>query len=313
MKTRISPRDWEQLSAYLDRQLKPSERSRLEARLQVDPGLRTALEELRRTRAVLRSTPQPRAPRKFTLTPEMVGARPARRLAPALGFVSALASIALIFVLIGDIFGRTAPAAPAAAPQLAAKAIRPTGAAVEAFNATSVEQGITESLPPPIPTDTVVPPAQAQLGAGAAPTEAPASISTAVTETLAERTGMAQRIRETPTSGEPATIGPITPGINVTPTVPIAVLVAPTITPPATSPEPTVTPTITIPTPTETPIPQTSLPLQTDRQVLSKQVPETTQPVKEGLPTPRILEVFLAVVALGTGLAAILLRRGISR
>ena len=302
MKTRISPRDWEQLSAYLDRQLKPSERSRLEARLQVDPGLRTALEELRRTRAVLRSTPQPRAPRKFTLTPEMVGARPARRLAPALGFVSALASIALIFVLIGDIFGRTAPAAPVAAPQLAAKAIRPTEAAVEAFNATSVEQGITESLPPPIPTDTVVPPAQAQLGAGAAPTEAPASISTAVTETLAERTGMAQRIRETPTPGEPATIGPITPGINVTPTVPIAVLVAPTITPTATSPAPT-----------ETPIPQTSLPLQTDRQVLSKQVPETPQLVKEGLPTPRILEVFLAVLALGTGLAAILLRRGISR
>ena len=302
MKTRISPRDWEQLSEYLDRQIKPSERSRLEARLQVDPGLRTALEELRRTRAVLRSTPQPRAPRKFTLTPEMVGARPARRLAPALGFVSALASIALIFVLIGDIFGRTAPAAPVAAPQLAAKAIRPTEAAVEAFNATSVEQGITESLPPPIPTDTVVPPAQAQLGAGAAPTEAPASISTAVTETLAERTGMAQRIRETPTPGEPATIGPITPGINVTPTVPIAVLVAPTITPPATSPAPT-----------ETPIPQTSLPLQTDRQVLSKQVPETPQLVKEGLPTPRILEVFLAVLALGTGLAAILLRRGISR
>jgi hypothetical protein len=124
---------------------------------------------------------------------------------------------------------------------------------------------------------------------------------------------MAQRIRETPTPGEPATIGPISPGINVTPTVPIAVLVAPTITPPATSPEPTVTPTITIPTPTETPIPQTSLPLQTDRQVLSKQVPETPQLVKEGLPTPRILEVFLAVLALGTGLAAILLRRGISR
>jgi hypothetical protein len=302
MKTRISPRDWEQLSAYLDRQLKPSERSRLEARLQVDPGLRTALEELRRTRAVLRSTPHPRAPRKFTLTPEMVGARPAWRLAPALGFVSALASIALIFALIGDIFGWTAPAAPAAVPQLAAKAIRPTEAAVEAFNSTSVEQGITESLPPPIPTDTVVPPSQAPLGAGAAPTEAPTSISTAVTETLAERTGMAQRIRETPTPGGPATIGPISPGINVTPTVPIAVLVAPTITPTATSPAPT-----------EPPIPQTSLPLQTDRQVLSKQVPETTQPVKEGLPTPRILEVFLAVLALGTGLAAILLRRGISR
>jgi anti-sigma factor RsiW len=65
----------EALSAYLDGQLTPKERSRLEKKLQASADLRAAMEEMRRTRAVLRSQPRLRAPRNFTLTPEMAGLR----------------------------------------------------------------------------------------------------------------------------------------------------------------------------------------------------------------------------------------------
>ena len=74
--TTPSSRDLEQLSAYLDGQLSQSSRTRLETRIQSDPALASALEELRQTRAFLRRTPQRRAPRNFTLTPGMAGIRP---------------------------------------------------------------------------------------------------------------------------------------------------------------------------------------------------------------------------------------------
>jgi anti-sigma factor RsiW len=103
MKTKISPRDWETLSAHLDEQLSPRQRKRLQARLQHEPELRTALGELRRTRSVLRSLPRLRSPRNFTLTPEMVGQRRgANRFYPVFGLASALASILLVLVLLGD-------------------------------------------------------------------------------------------------------------------------------------------------------------------------------------------------------------------
>jgi hypothetical protein len=116
--TRISSRDWEALSAYLDGQLAPKERSRLEKKLQASADLRAAMEELRRTRAVLRSQPRLRAPRNFTLTPEMAGLRkPASRSAPFsayFGLASALASALFVVVLLVDLLGGTRMAAPMA-------------------------------------------------------------------------------------------------------------------------------------------------------------------------------------------------------
>jgi len=103
----ISSRDWEALSAYLDGYLSPKERQRLEDRLQRSVELKNGLEELRRTRLVLRSQPKMRAPRNFTLTPEMVGARPSSqpvgRYFPVLRLASVLASILLILVFVGDL------------------------------------------------------------------------------------------------------------------------------------------------------------------------------------------------------------------
>ncbi|MBU1660613.1 MAG: hypothetical protein KKD28_03985 [Chloroflexi bacterium] len=124
MKKQISSRDWETLSVYLDGQVRPRARTSLEARLQTDPSLSAALDELRRTRSVLRSLPRLRAPRNFTLTPQMAG-QPrviASRLYPAFRLASALASLLFVLVVAGDFLGlggmATAPLKEAAAPQI---------------------------------------------------------------------------------------------------------------------------------------------------------------------------------------------------
>ena len=91
-------RDVEKLSAYLDGQLKPSEVAPLEARLQTDPELASVLQDLRETRSVLRGLPQRRAPRNFTLTPNMVGQKPPMpRTYPVFRFATVLATLLLFF------------------------------------------------------------------------------------------------------------------------------------------------------------------------------------------------------------------------
>ena len=107
MTMKISKKDLEALSAYLDNQLTARDRARLETRLQENDDLRTALEDLRRTRAILRAQPKMRAPRNFTLTPEMVGQRiPQRKQQPlfqTLRFAAVAISLLFVFVVIGDL------------------------------------------------------------------------------------------------------------------------------------------------------------------------------------------------------------------
>jgi len=106
MTTRISPKEWEALSAYLDGQLSANDRIRFERLLTERPEMRIALEDLRRTRDFLRSQPSLRAPRNFTLSPQLVGIRIKERRSsfafPVLSAVSALASILLVLVFVGD-------------------------------------------------------------------------------------------------------------------------------------------------------------------------------------------------------------------
>jgi len=98
----ITPRDIELLCAYLDNELRPAERARLETRLQSEPTLTKEMEGLRRTRAMLRSLPLRRAPRNFTLTPAMVGATRRHSWQPVFGMASALAVVLLVLVLLSD-------------------------------------------------------------------------------------------------------------------------------------------------------------------------------------------------------------------
>ncbi len=69
-------RDIEQLSAYLDGQLSPSDSARLELRISTDPELDSVLSDLRLARGILRKLPARKAPRNFTLTRKMVGLKP---------------------------------------------------------------------------------------------------------------------------------------------------------------------------------------------------------------------------------------------
>ena len=111
--------DMENLSAYLDGQLSQSERTRLEMRLQAEPDLAAALEELRQTRALLKHIPPRRAPRNFTLTPGMAGIQPPiPRLVPVFSWASAVAMLLFIFTLGTSLVGQLS--INTAAPMLAA-------------------------------------------------------------------------------------------------------------------------------------------------------------------------------------------------
>jgi anti-sigma factor RsiW len=112
-------RDIEQLSAFLDGQLSSAEKTRLESRLAANPELGVALDDLRQARAILRRTPQRRAPRNFTLTPRMAGIRPpVPRAVPAFSWASAIAMLLFVCTLGTNLLGQFSFGA--AAPMMAA-------------------------------------------------------------------------------------------------------------------------------------------------------------------------------------------------
>ncbi len=108
-------RDVELLSAYLDGQLDSNESARLESRLKSDESLRAVMDDLREARGILRQLPQRRAPRNFTLTPQMAGIKPpAPRAYPVFRLAAAVAT--LLFLITFVVNGLS----PVAAPRLAA-------------------------------------------------------------------------------------------------------------------------------------------------------------------------------------------------
>lgn len=107
MTDEIKLRDWEALSTYLDGQMSAKERKRLESRLQASAELRAGLVELKRTRDILRSQSKVRAPRNFTLSAQMVGLRQASPAYPAMRLAAVLASLLLVLVVVGDWFSST--------------------------------------------------------------------------------------------------------------------------------------------------------------------------------------------------------------
>lgn len=122
----LKPSPLEQLSAYLDGKLNPRQRADLEKQLAADPQLHADLQALRRTRAVLRVAPRLRAPRNFTLTPQMVRARPQLPIFyPYLRWSTALTGLLVFLVLFSNylitpltIAQNTAPMLVESAPML---------------------------------------------------------------------------------------------------------------------------------------------------------------------------------------------------
>jgi anti-sigma factor RsiW len=101
-------RDLETLSAYLDGQLSPRHTRKLESRLKQEPNLQRAFTELQQTRLALRSIPRVRAPRNFSLTPEMAKGLAGKRATAWRGFqtmrlVAVAASVVFAVIFAGDL------------------------------------------------------------------------------------------------------------------------------------------------------------------------------------------------------------------
>ncbi|HUF38271.1 MAG TPA: hypothetical protein VMN57_07100 [Anaerolineales bacterium] len=116
----LNPKDTEALSAFLDGNLDPVEHARLEQRLRQETVLQAELESLDRTRRMLRAAPHYRAPRNFTLTPEMAGIPAARPgvLSGLTRIAFQMTSILFIVALVGNFtfqgLGGSQPDNPAA-------------------------------------------------------------------------------------------------------------------------------------------------------------------------------------------------------
>lgn len=125
MSNTMTLKDWEMISAYLDERLSPADCTRMETRLASDPDYQKSLDEIAYTRRLLRSLPQKRAPRNFTLSHSNIKVKsPIRNrwLQPALSFVSIAAAVGLVVIFAGTYLLRGAGTAkPAAyAPEMAA-------------------------------------------------------------------------------------------------------------------------------------------------------------------------------------------------
>ena len=164
MKQNISKRDWESVSAYVDGQLSAKKLARFEARLSQDPILQEALQELHDTRLVLQNTPRIRAPRNFLLSVEMVGKpRQLPRLAPAFGWVSVIASLLFVFIVMGDFVRGSGGAIsvsvndvttqPAAIAEVAPKGSVPQTESNEASLTVPSAGGLSEFSAQEIPTE----------------------------------------------------------------------------------------------------------------------------------------------------------------
>jgi hypothetical protein len=193
---RMTNRDWELLSAYLDRELPAGQQTRLETRLQAEPELRQAYEDLRRTRAALRSLGVVRAPRNYYLKPQMVAQRrPVSKLSPAFGWVSAVATLLLVLVLAGDflnasrfLLGGLQSPAPRAMEAAGDQAVQPF-AVEEVIEAPALEAQAEEEMMAMVAPETeeAAAPAAEALPEST-PTEYPAEV--AATEVLTESQGV---------------------------------------------------------------------------------------------------------------------------
>lgn len=106
MTPRFTAREEQLLSDYLDDRLSEREGAALEKMLEKDQSLREALADLRRMKTVLKCAPRYRAPRNFFLTPAMVRAQRKTSVEvwlPLMRFASAAAVflLAAVFILEG--------------------------------------------------------------------------------------------------------------------------------------------------------------------------------------------------------------------
>ena len=100
----LPARDLDLLSAYLDDELSARDLTRLLPRLEREPGLKQALEEMKAVVQQLGSLPEALLPRSFTLTPEIAGIRSRPRAYPVFQFATALSAIVFVTLVGLDTF-----------------------------------------------------------------------------------------------------------------------------------------------------------------------------------------------------------------
>jgi hypothetical protein len=115
--THLTDHDLEQLSAFLDGELKPDEAAEIAKRLELEPELARTLAQLRWMSAHLSRLPTVAAPRRYRLTPEMVGQRTTGWRLPALRLATAFVALALVTVIGLDFFQSAGRLSMASAPQ----------------------------------------------------------------------------------------------------------------------------------------------------------------------------------------------------
>lgn len=141
----ISPKDYKNLSAYLDGELNAYSSRKMKNRLERDPNLRAALEAFRETKSILQRTPKRRAPRSFSLSPKMVAKSPPMpRLVPVLNYVTAIAMILFFFSILPP-FGMGG--APAQEMMLASADMVAGDPAVAEAPAVAGEYAVEEAMP----------------------------------------------------------------------------------------------------------------------------------------------------------------------
>jgi hypothetical protein len=153
-----TPQDLERLSAYLDHQLSPAEKTRLEARLKQEPELQAALTDLRATMRLLRNLPTLKPPRNFTLSASQASQLSQRRpIFVRLRLATAMAMLALTTVIGGDLLASLTLRATAPLPeaQVAAEKTEPTvggmGGSSDSFAATEELMMADAALSTPLP------------------------------------------------------------------------------------------------------------------------------------------------------------------
>lgn len=271
MSKKITNRDVDTLSAYLDEQLSPRERIRLERRLRKDPELKNEIEQLRRTKQLIRNLPKVRAPHNFTLSPKMAGIRKTPRIYPVFRLASALATILLGLVLVSDFFGSqqfTQAPQPEKAlmstpvPSIAAQEVAPESPLGGGTPKRQVIEGTENAMPLEAPSVSGSPEPSEEVSRMAAPDTTGQAPAAALAENAVPES--------TPEGNEEAAAAGMLAGASPFP------------------PEEATT------------VPELS----------STAIPETTSSTLTRGLTYRILEVVLALIAMITGLAAIITRRG---
>jgi hypothetical protein len=284
MSGRISSRDYERLCAYLDGQLPPHERGQMAHELHKRPDLQRELEQLRRTRQVLRSVPMHKVPHNFILTRAMAAARRSPLILPIFQFASALSTLAVVVLLVldlsmGTLFQSASAAnAPLAAVRSAAAAATETPAPqIIEWNNTGSGGGS----------------AATGLGGGYGGGPSVANSSMAVsTETTGVATDMTQKMATPPAPEQPMLS---VPQAQATP-----------------QPEATQAPSFSAQSGNDNPILGIPPANQQGKIIVSPTATPTSAPesvVTEVFPFRRIIELGLALLAVGTAIAALFLRR----